>query len=111
MKKLASILIGLSVLLCTSVFAGVHSIAGHEHTNAAIVQGTAGQTRILIQHAKAALEHTLKATLAAKGVRKSHLDEAANELQECLDLANLGHIGAATLHAEAAEKHITASKN
>ena len=111
MKKWASILICLLVFQSASVFAEEHFIAGQEHTNAAIVQGEAGHTRILIEHAKAALEHTLQASLAAKGMQKSHLDAAVKELQECLDLASLGHIGAATLHAETAEKHIKASKN
>lgn len=112
MKKWESISIGLalSFLVSTTAFAEEHFIAGQVHTNAAVVQGEAGHTRILIEHAKAALEHTLQASLAAKGVAKGHLDAAAKELQECLDLANLGHIGAATLHAEAAEKHIKASK-
>lgn len=111
MKKLALICVGLSFLLSASIFADEHFIASQEHTNAAVVQGEAGHTRVLIGHAKAALEHTLQASLVAKGVPKGHLDAAAKELQECLDLANLGHIGAATLHAEAAEKHIKASKN
>ena len=111
MKKLASICVGLSFLVSASILANEHFIASQEHTNAAVVQGEAGHTRILIEQAKVALEHTLQASLTAKGAQKGHLDAAAKELQECLDLANLGHIGAATLHAEAAEKHIKASKN
>lgn len=109
MKKLVSISLGLSFFLSTCVLADSHFLAGKEHTNAAVVHGAAGHTRILIEHAKAALENTLEASLEAKGVQKSHLESAAKELQECLDLAGLGHIGAATLHAEAAEKHIKAS--
>jgi hypothetical protein len=41
-----------------------------------------------------------------KSVPKTHLDAAAKELQEAKDLANLGHVGSATTHAEAAVKHI-----
>ncbi len=109
MKKLASIC-GFSLFfLSTFVFADAHFFVGKDRTNAAIVSGVAGQTRILIEHAKVALEHTLEASLTAKGVEKSHLDSAARELQECLDLAGMGHVGAATMHAEAAEKHIKAS--
>lgn len=109
MKKLVSICVGLLLLLSTFVFAEEHFDAVQEHANAAVAHGEAGHTRILIEHVKAALEHTLEASLAAKGAQKSHLNAAAKELQESLDLANLGHIGAATMHAEAAEKHIKAS--
>jgi hypothetical protein len=42
-------------------------------------------------------------------VAKNHLDAAAKELQESIELANLGHVGSATLHAEAAVKHIKIS--
>lgn len=111
MKKLAVIYGGVLFILSSSVFANEHFLVGREHTNAAVAHGEAGHTRNLIEHAKVALEHVLKASLEAKGVAKGHLDAAAKELQECLDLASLGHIGAATLHAETAEKHIKASKN
>ena len=49
---------------------------------------------------------TLAASRVAKGVPKNHLDAAAKELQESINLGNLGHIGSATTHAEAAVKHI-----
>jgi hypothetical protein len=109
MKKLASICAGLLFLLSTPVFAEDHLVAAQQHVNAAVVHGEAGHTQILIEHAKAALEQTLAASIVAKGVSKNHLDSAAKELQESIDLANLGHVGAATIHAEAAEKHIKAS--
>jgi hypothetical protein len=110
MKKLTSICVGLSFFLSTCAVAEEHLIAGKEHTTAAVVHGAEGHTRILMEHAKAALEDTLEASLTAKGVQKSHLEAAAKELQVCLDLAGNGHIGAATMHAEAAEKHIKASE-
>ena len=109
MKKLVSLCASSLLLLSASVFAEEHFVAVQEHANAAVVHGEAGHTRILIEHVKAALAHTLEASIAANGMRKSHLDAAAKELQESLDLANLGHVGAATIHAEAAEKHIKAS--
>jgi hypothetical protein len=37
------------------------------------------------------------------------LNDAAKELQESIELANLGHIGSSTIHAEAAVKHIKIS--
>jgi hypothetical protein len=55
------------------------------------------------------LEQVLEASIVAKSVAKNHLDAAAKELQESIELANLGHVGSATLHAEAAVKHIKVS--
>ena len=80
------------VFLVSAVFC-----EAQQHVNAAVVQGEAGHTQILIEHAKAALEQTLAASIVAKGVSKNHLDSAAKELQESIDLANLGHIGSATI--------------
>lgn len=34
------------------------------------------------------------------------MNDAVKELQESIDLGNLGHIGSATTHAEAAIKHL-----
>ena len=96
---------GLLLLLSFSVFAEEHLTEALEHANAAVVHGEAGDTAIFIGHAKSALA----ASLVAKGVPKNHLDAASKELQESLDLANLGHIGSATKHAEAAVKHINIS--
>lgn len=106
MKKMISTYVGLLLLLSTSVFAEEHAAAALKHANAAVVLGEAGQTAIFIEHAKTALEHALAASLAAKGLPKNHLNDAATELQESIDLANLGHIGSATIHVEAAVKHI-----
>jgi hypothetical protein len=108
MKILASIFTIL-LLVSVSVSAEEHFFAAKDHTHDAVIQGEAGHTRVLVEHVKAVLENALKASLNAKGMQKSHLDAAATELQESLDLATMGHIGAATLHAEAAERHIKAS--
>ena len=110
MKKLTLIGTGLLLFSGNPVFAEEHFVAVQEHVNAAIVHGGAGHTRVLREHAKAALAHALEASIVAKGMSKSHLDAAAKELQESLDLVNLGHVGAATIHVEAAEKHIKASE-
>jgi Small metal-binding protein len=106
MKKMAFICAGLLLLLSTSIFAEEHAVAALEHANAAVAHGEAGQTPIFLKHEKAALEHELAATGVAKGIPKKHLDAAAKELKEAVDLGNLGHIGSATTHAEAAVKHI-----
>lgn len=109
MKKKPFIGAGLLLLFSSSVFAEEHLKEALEHANAATVHGEAGDTAILIGHAKAALEQVLEASIVAKGVAKNHLDAAAKELQETIELANLGHIGSATIHAEAAVKHIKIS--
>ena len=109
MKKLTSLCAGLLLILSSSVFAAEHLTEALEHANAAAVHGEAGDTAILIGQAKAALEQVLEASIVAKGVAKNHLDDAAKELQESIELANLGHIGSATMHAEAAVKHIKIS--
>jgi len=109
MKKMTTLCAGLLLFLSASVFAEGHLKEALEHANTAAVHGEAGDTAILIEHAKAALEQVLEASLVAKGVAKNHLDAAAKELQESIELANLGHVGSATLHAEAAVKHIKVS--
>ena len=109
MKKITSICAGLLLLLSFSVFAEEHLKEAMSHANAAAVHGEAGETAIMIEHAKAALEQVFEASIVAKSVAKNHLDDAAEELQKSIELANLGHIGSATLHVEAAVKHINIS--
>lgn len=109
MKKIVSLCAGLLFLLSTSVFAEEHLSEALEQANAAVAYGKAGNTAIFIGHAKEALAHALVASIVAKGVQKNHLDDAAKELQESIDLANFGHIGSATKHAQAAVNHITIS--
>ena len=109
MKKMTTLCAGLLLLLSSSVFAEEHLKEALDHANAAAVHGEAGDTAILIEHAQAALEQVLEASIVAKSVAKNHLDAAAKELQESIELANLGHVGSATLHAEAAVKHIKVS--
>jgi hypothetical protein len=108
MKKLAMLSASLLLLLSTSVFAGQHSASALEHAKAAVAEGKAGHTAGLLEHAKAALEDASEATIVTKGVAKNHLEVGAEELQEAIDHGNMGHIGVATSHAEAAVAHIKA---
>lgn len=105
MKRLTSICACL-LLLSASAFAEDHTIAALEHANAAVAHGKDGHTPILIEQSKAALEHALASSITAKGALKIHLDAAVMELQEAIDQCELGHIGVATKHAQAAAKHI-----
>jgi hypothetical protein len=109
MKKITFICAASLLLLSSAVVAEEHLTEALEQANAAAVHGEAGETAILIGHAKAALEQVLEASIVAKGVAKNHLDDAAKELQESIELANQGHIGSATMHAETALKHIKIS--
>jgi Small metal-binding protein len=54
MKKMTCICTGLLLLLSSSIFAEEHLTEALEHANAAVVHGEAGDTAILIGHAKAA---------------------------------------------------------
>jgi hypothetical protein len=100
-------------LICTSllffsasVFADAHIIEALEHANEAVAHGKDGHTTILVGEVKVALEHTLAASITAKGASKIHLDAATMELQEAIDHCELGHVGAATKHARVAIGHI-----
>ena len=77
MKKKTFLCVGLLLLLSFSVLAEEHLKEALEHANAAAVHGEAGDTAILIGHAKVALEQVLEASIVAKGVAKNHLDDAA----------------------------------
>ncbi|MGZ5029163.1 MAG: small metal-binding protein SmbP [Methylobacter sp.] len=111
MKKLAFACAGLLLFLSTAVFAGEHTDKALEHANAAVAEGKAGKPEALVKHSKAALEHALAAAIPAKGQEKTHLDEAAKELQESIDHGNLDHTDVATKHAESAVDHLKASSS
>jgi HEPN domain-containing protein len=117
MKKLASVFVGLLLCVSTTVFAVEHSNTAVEHTNkalehanAAVVHGKAGHAPILVEHAKSALNHTLEASLVAKGVPKTHIDAAADSLQKSIDEGELGHAESATKAAEEGVAHLETSK-
>ena len=109
MKKLALACTGLLLILSTSVYAEENAVSALEHAKAAVIHGKAGHTPALVEHAKAALEDALAASIVAKGVPKNHLEAGAKELQEAIDHCTLGHVGKATVHAEAAVAHIKAA--
>ncbi|HEY8096680.1 MAG TPA: small metal-binding protein SmbP, partial [Methylobacter sp.] len=50
------------------VFAEDHLVAAQNHVDAAVAQGEAGHTHILIEHAKAALEQTLAVCRIGLGI-------------------------------------------
>ncbi len=110
MKKLASVFAGLLLCLSTTVFAEEHLDQALEHANAALAEGQAGKAPALVTHAKAALDHSLAASLVAKSVPKGHIDTASKSLQEAIDHGNLNHVEPATKSAEEAVTHLKAAK-
>ena len=108
MKKLTSVFALLLLCLSTAVFADEHTEKALVHADTAVVHGKAGHAPILVEHAKKALDHTLAASLVAKGPSKTHLDAAADSLQNAIDEGGLGHVEPATKSAEAAVEHIKA---
>ena len=110
MKKLASVFAGLLLCLSTTVFAEQHLDQALEHANAAVAEGKAGKASSLVTHAKAALDHSLAASLVAKSVPKGHIDTASKSLQEAIDHGTLNHVEPATKSAEEGVAHLTAAK-
>jgi len=109
MKKLASIFAVLLLFLSTAVFAEAHLDQALEHANAAVVEGQAGKAPSLVVHAKAALEHSLAASLVAKSVPKGHIDMASEALQKAIDEGTLNHVQPATKSAEEAVTRLKAA--
>ena len=110
MKKLAPLFAGLLLCLSTTVFAEEHLDQALEHANAAVAEGHAGKASSLVTHAKAALDHSLSASLVAKSVPKGHIDTASKLLQEAIDHGNLSHAEPATKSAEEGVAHLKAAK-
>ena len=110
MKKLYFLFVGILLCLSTTVFAETHLDQAIEHANAAVAEGKAGKAPQLVVHAKAALDHSLVASLVAKSAPKNHIDAASNSLQEAIDHGSLNHVEPATKSAEAAVSHLNAAK-
>ena len=109
MKKLASLFAVLLLCVSTTVFAEKHLEMALEHAHTAVAEGKAGKAPSLVVHAKAALDHSLAASLVAKSVPKGHIDTASKLLQEAIDHGNLGHVEPATKSAEEAVDHLKAA--
>jgi len=94
----------------TTVFAEEHLNAALEHANGAVTEGQAGSASKLAVHAKAALDHSLAASLVAKSIPKNHIDAASKSLQDAIDHSALNHVAPATKSAEEAVAHLSAAK-
>jgi len=110
MKIIGLILAGALLLSSASLFAESHLDAALEHANAAVKEGQAGKLPKLVIHAKAALDHSLAASVVAKSVSKTHIDAASESLQNAIDHGNLNHVEPATTSAQEAVNHLEAAK-
>ena len=110
MKKLVSVFAGILLCASTTVFAEEHLNAALEHANGAVTEGHAGSASKLAVHAKAALDHSLAASLVAKSIPKNHIDAASKSLQDAIDHSALNHVAPATKSAEEAVAHLSAAK-
>ncbi len=113
MKKIALVLSAL--LLSTNVAFGLDNIIFKDHSNVALDHAknaaTAENVAEVVHHAGAALDHTLTASISAKGVAKSHLDEGAKELQKAIDQGKLGKYNSSISFSQAAVVHISAANS
>jgi Small metal-binding protein len=94
------------LLLSMNVFANPHYDEAIKH---AIAAAQAGDASKIIEHTLPTLEHTMAGALTAKGLTKTHTDEATRALETTLDLAKAKKSEAATASAQAAVEHLKAA--
>jgi hypothetical protein len=111
MKKLPVVYASALLLLSMNVFADPHFDEAIKHATAAVEHGKMGHASVLVEHAAPALEHTLAGALTAKGLAKSHADNAVTDLEEAIKHGKEGdkHAGVATTYAETALEHLKAA--
>jgi len=103
MKKIILTSVCSLLFLSFNVFANPHYDEAIKHASAA---ASAGDAAKIIEHALPALEHTMAGALTAKGVSKSHTDEAVKALETGLDLAKNKKAEEATASINAAVEHL-----
>ena len=88
------------------VFASPHYDEAIKHVSAAAGAGDAAK---IVEHTLPALEHTMVGALNAKGLTKSHTDEAVKALEAALDLVKNKKATEATASVQAAVEHLKAA--
>jgi len=106
MKKITIISASSLLLLGMNAFANPHYDEALKHATAA---AKAGDSAKIIEHALPALEHTMSGALTAKGITKTHSDEATKALETALDLAKNKKAEDATASVQAAVEHLKAA--
>ena len=113
MKKIAMIV--STLLLTTNLAFALDNNIFKDHSNVALdhAKNAAAATTAndVVHHAGTALEHTLTASLAAKGIAKNHLNAGAEELQKAIDQGNLGKFNSAVSYSQAVVSHISAANS
>lgn len=104
----------IKFIFASSLFVfSMATFAGNPHFDEAIKHATAasqaGDTAKIIEHALPALEHAMAGALTAKGLSKSHSDEAVKALEKTLDSAKNKKADDATASANAALEHLKAA--
>ncbi|MEY3105906.1 MAG: hypothetical protein RIT35_66 [Pseudomonadota bacterium] len=110
MKKISYLLAGLLLSLSNNVFAEDHLAEAIKHANAAVTEGHAGSAPKLMIHAKAAIDHSLAASIVAKSIPKNHINAASKSLQDAIDQSSINQVQSATKSAETAVIHLNAAK-
>jgi type II secretory pathway component PulM len=85
-----------------------HSSVALDHAKNAAASANAAD---VVHHAGTALEHTLTASISAKGIAKNHLNAGAEELQKAIDQGHLGKFNSAVSYSQAAVVHISAANS
>ncbi len=106
MKKLILTFASSMLFVSMNVFAEPHLDEAIKHASAAAGSDDAAQ---IVEHALPALEHTMSAALNAKGLTKSHIDEAVKALEKGLDAAKNKKAEDAKSSVQAAVEHLTAA--
>lgn len=106
MKKILLTYASSLLLVSMNAFANPHYDEAIKHATAA---AQAGEASKIIEHTLPALEHTMAGALTAKGITKTHTDEATKALETTLDLAKAKKTEAATASVQAAVEHLKAA--
>ncbi|NOU20881.1 MAG: hypothetical protein HOO93_03670 [Methyloglobulus sp.] len=106
MKKILLTYASSLLLVSMNAFANPHYDEAIKHATAA---AQAGEASKIIEHTLPALEHTMAGALTAKGITKTHTDEATKALETALDLAKAKKTEAATASVQAAVEHLKAA--
>lgn len=99
-------------IACSFFFLGVEAWADPHFDEAikhASAAAQANDNAGIIEHSLAALEHTMSGALTAKGLVKTHTDEATKALESAVDQAKAKKLEAASAAAKSAVDHLKAA--
>jgi hypothetical protein len=83
-----------------------HLKSAREHVNAAVQAGMKGDSKALVEHAEAGLEH---ATMAEKMKSLPDLVRGVDTLKQAITLGKSGDVSKATEHAKEAVNYLDAT--